>query len=65
MPKTDADLGPRSAVCARCGGDVEWSFSDAAKTRVTVVCPDCGRYELPREDFDAAETEIVEPGDRE
>jgi hypothetical protein len=60
MAITHADLGPRSAPCTRCGGDAQWSYLDLSKTRVAIVCPDCGRYELPRKQFDAVESEIVE-----
>lgn len=61
----DKQRGPRDAPCPRCGADAEWSFLDEAKTRVEIVCPDCGRIEIAREDFDAAEADILEPGPRE
>ena len=47
-------------VCPRCGTDAEWSYLDPEKTRVEVMCPDCGRYEMKREEFDRAVTESVE-----
>jgi hypothetical protein len=40
-------------------------FLDLEKTRVQVTCPDCGQFELPRDQFDASEAEIVEPNERE
>ncbi len=52
------------APCPRCGADAQWSFSDAGKTRVEVICPNCGRFEIPREAFDQAETERIELDNR-
>jgi predicted RNA-binding Zn-ribbon protein involved in translation (DUF1610 family) len=40
-------------------------FLDLEKTRVRVTCPDCGQFEMSREQFDASEAEIVEPTERE
>jgi len=40
------------ALCPRCGAEAEWSFLNADKSRIEVRCPDCGRYEISREDFD-------------
>ena len=54
------DSGPRPAVCTRCGADAEWSFTDSEQTQVEVSCPDCGKFEIPREEFDLAESEVVE-----
>lgn len=54
----------REALCPRCGGDAQWSFADEAKTEVVVACADCGRYTLPRAEFDAAEAEIATPEER-
>jgi predicted RNA-binding Zn-ribbon protein involved in translation (DUF1610 family) len=44
----------------RCGADAEWSFADSGQTQVEVNCPDCGKFEVPRAEFDQAESEIVE-----
>lgn len=60
----DKALDPREGLCPRCGAAVEWSFVDEAKTMVGIVCPDCGRFELPRAEFDQAETDISTPGER-
>lgn len=51
----------REGLCPRCGSDAQWSFADEAKTEVSVACADCGRYRLPRAEFDAAEAEIATP----
>ncbi len=46
--------------CPRCGAEASWSFADAGKTRAEVKCPNCGRFEMSREDFDQATTENAE-----
>jgi predicted RNA-binding Zn-ribbon protein involved in translation (DUF1610 family) len=48
------------AVCARCGAEAEWSYLDSQKSRIEVLCPDCGRYEISREQFDQETTEMAE-----
>jgi predicted RNA-binding Zn-ribbon protein involved in translation (DUF1610 family) len=47
-------------VCTRCGADAEWSFTNNEQTRVELNCPDCGKFEIARAEFDQAESEIVE-----
>jgi|GEM_PF-4628925 len=61
----DRERGYRAAVCTRCGGEAEWIYLDAEQTRVEVTCPDCGKIEMSRAEFDQTQDEIVEPGDRE
>ena len=56
--------GTREAVCSHCGADAAWSFLDEEESRVEVVCPDCGRFEMTREEFDLAEADIVGPDER-
>jgi rubredoxin len=63
-PAIDRDLEPREALCPRCGADAKWSFADREKTVVEIVCPDCGRFELPRAEFDQAELDIATPDER-
>ncbi len=46
--------------CPRCGSDAEWSYLDAGKRQIEVMCPDCGRYEMTREEFDQAVAESAE-----
>jgi endogenous inhibitor of DNA gyrase (YacG/DUF329 family) len=62
-PIVAKNLGPNEAPCPRCGGQAEWMFLDTEKTQVEVHCPDCGRFQLSRTEFDQNETEIVEVPD--
>jgi predicted RNA-binding Zn-ribbon protein involved in translation (DUF1610 family) len=57
---THWDLGPRPAICTRCGAEAEWSYAGSDQTQVEVNCPDCGKFEISRAEFDQAESEIVE-----
>ncbi len=61
----DHERGYRTAICSRCGGDAEWIYLDTGETRVEVNCPDCGKFEMSRAEFDHAQDQIVEPGERE
>lgn len=47
-------------LCPRCGAEAQWSFLDQAQRRIEILCPDCGRYEMPKEQFDCRAAEIVE-----
>lgn len=52
------------AACPRCGADAAWSFIDAEKNRIEVICPNCGRFEISRGKFDQAETDRIEIDNR-
>lgn len=39
-------------LCPRCGAEAQWSFLDEEKRQIQVQCPDCGRFEMRREEFD-------------
>jgi predicted RNA-binding Zn-ribbon protein involved in translation (DUF1610 family) len=56
--------GAREALCSRCGGEAAWSYLDEQESRVEIVCPDCGRFEMIRGEFSQAEADIVEPEER-
>jgi len=60
----DKEQESREALCPRCGVDVKWSYLDETKTVVEIVCPDCGRFELPRAEFDQVESDISTPEER-
>lgn len=61
----DPERGERDVICSRCGREAEWMFLDAEHTVVEVTCPDCGKFEMLRTEFDQAESEIVDQGERE
>lgn len=50
------DDGPREVPCPRCFVDAGWRFLDETKTQVEVTCPDCGRFQMPRIEFQEIET---------
>jgi predicted RNA-binding Zn-ribbon protein involved in translation (DUF1610 family) len=45
--------------------DASWSYAGERQAVVEVLCPDCGRLEVPRAEFDRAESEIVTPEEQE
>jgi predicted RNA-binding Zn-ribbon protein involved in translation (DUF1610 family) len=47
-------------TCARCGADAQWSYLDQQKRRIEIMCPNCGRYEISREEFDQAAAESAQ-----
>jgi len=51
------------APCPRCGEEAQWSFLDANKDRIEVLCPNCGRYEMSRQEFDQAAVDSAEIGE--
>ena len=59
-----AERDEHEIQCPRCGAQAEWSFVNEVKTTIEVMCPNCGRFEMGREDFDRVTTEdagITEP----
>ncbi len=52
------------ALCAHCGAQASWQFADEAKEKVEITCPDCGRYEVPRAEFEQAEFDIAQAEER-
>jgi predicted RNA-binding Zn-ribbon protein involved in translation (DUF1610 family) len=47
-------------ACPRCGANAECSFIDEGKSVVEILCPNCGEYEMSREEFDQTTTENAE-----
>lgn len=56
--------GPWEILCPRCRGDANWRFLDEAKSLVEVVCCDCGSFEMPRAEFEQAQSDIAEANER-
>ena len=47
------------ALCPRCGTKASWHFLDETEEMVEIVCPDCGRFDLPTANFEQAEFDIA------
>jgi endogenous inhibitor of DNA gyrase (YacG/DUF329 family) len=58
----NSERNEHQTACPRCGADAEWSYIDPEKTRIEVMCAECGRYEITREELDEA-MEDVEAGE--
>jgi len=52
-------------VCPRCGAAAEWFYLGPEKSRIEMMCPDCGRFEMTREEFDQAAVESAEVNEPE
>jgi len=55
----------RDTPCPRCGADAQWSVIDDEGSRVEIMCPDCGEFEMSRADFDQFGAEFVEVSEPE
>ena len=55
-----AERNEHEIPCPRCGAEAEWFPINESKTRVEVVCPNCGRFEMQREEFDQVTTDNAE-----
>jgi hypothetical protein len=51
-------------ICVRCGAEANWHFVNEGKEMVEIVCGDCGRFELPRAEFEQAEFDITQAEER-
>ncbi len=51
-------------LCSHCGTQANWRFVDEAREVVEIVCPDCGRFQLPRAEFEQAEFDIAQAEER-
>ena len=59
FPKEQANL--RQTPCPRCGEMADYYALDEGANRVEIFCPDCGRFEMPKEEFDQVVSEMSEP----
>jgi rubredoxin len=51
----------RDALCPVCGAAVQSVRSAEGLGAVTVLCPNCGRLELSKEEFGVLENEMSDP----
>ena len=51
-------------VCPRCGAEATCCFLDEGQKMVEIVCPNCGRVELLRTEFEQAEFDIAQTEER-
>ena len=61
---TKEQLNSPDTICSRCGGEAQWSFVDEQKQAVEIVCPDCGRFEMPAAEFEQAQFDIAQAEER-
>ena len=51
-------------LCVHCGAEANWRFADTEEQLVEIICPECGKFEVPRAEFEQAEFEIVPAEER-
>lgn len=61
----DKEHGPSEGVCPRCGATAQWTYAPNGQTQVRVSCPDCGPFEVDKEDFDVAASDLPVPDEYE
>ncbi len=49
---------PANAPCPRCGADAQ--TTPLGFDKVSVVCTECGAYEIDQAEFDVLETDLAE-----
>lgn len=63
-PMNNQQQDSTETLCSHCGALANWRFIDEAKEVVQVVCPDCGKFDVPRVEFEQAEFDMAEPEER-
>jgi hypothetical protein len=61
---TNQQLNSPETAYSRCGAEARWSFLDVEKQTVEIICPDCGRFEMPVVGFEQAEFDIAPAEER-
>jgi len=64
MNVTEKEQNSPETLCSRCGAEANWHFLDEEEQVVEVICPDCGRFEVPRAEFEQAEFDIAQAEER-
>jgi hypothetical protein len=49
--------GGEPADCPRYAGEAQWSYAGKDNSRVAVVCPGCGAFEVSKAEFDAVQSD--------
>jgi len=60
----DIQQNSPDTICVRCGAEATWRFADPAEEVVEITCPDCGRFEVSRVEFEQAEFDIAQVEER-
>lgn len=53
------------ALCPRCGAGANSTFIGDDQLVVEILCPDCGRFEIPRGEFEDAEFDIAQSDEQQ
>ena len=57
---TQEQLNSPDTICTQCGAEALWSFLDERRQTVELVCPNCGRFEMPAAEFEQAQFDIAQ-----
>jgi len=60
----DVQQGSPETICVRCGSEAIWEFLDSEQQTIEIVCPDCGRFEISRAEFEQAEFDLAQAEER-